>query len=53
VSNGADPIDPTGQYVILVVFSLGALLLLVRMHALEERTEWLRRRIGDPGRSLR
>jgi transglutaminase-like putative cysteine protease len=33
----------------LVVFSLAALFLLIRFHAFDERTEWLRRRIGDPG----
>jgi transglutaminase-like putative cysteine protease len=43
------PIDEGRQYLFLVVFSLGALLLLVRMHAVEERAEWARRRIGDPG----
>ena len=32
----------------LVLFSLAALSLLVRSHTLEERTSWLRRRIGDP-----
>ncbi len=33
----------------LVAYCLVALLLLVRMHAVDERREWLRRRIGDPG----
>ncbi len=32
----------------LVVFSLAALFLLVRLHADDERLGWLRRRIGDP-----
>lgn len=32
----------------LIVFSLVALFLLVRLHAFEERSTWLRRRIGDP-----
>ncbi|HEY6057153.1 MAG TPA: transglutaminaseTgpA domain-containing protein, partial [Candidatus Limnocylindrales bacterium] len=32
----------------LVVFTLAALLLLIRLHAVEERTSWLRHRIGDP-----
>ena len=32
----------------LVLFSLAALFLLVRGHVLEEQSEWLRRRIGDP-----
>jgi transglutaminase-like putative cysteine protease len=36
------------QYIFLIPFTLTALLLLVRMHALEERRDWLRRRIGDP-----
>lgn len=40
---------PTDQLWLLVAFSLAALLLLVRMHSLDERGEWLRRRIGDPG----
>ncbi len=32
----------------LVAFSLAALLLLIRGHVIEEQSEWLRRRIGDP-----
>jgi transglutaminase-like putative cysteine protease len=32
----------------LVVYSLAALFLLIRSHILEEQSEWLRRRIGDP-----
>lgn len=32
----------------LVVFSLAALFLLIRGHVIEEQSEWLRRRIGDP-----
>jgi transglutaminase-like putative cysteine protease len=32
----------------LVVFSLAALFLLIRFHVLDEQSEWLRRRIGDP-----
>ena len=32
----------------IVLFSLAALFLLIRLHALEERTTWIRRRIGDP-----
>ena len=32
----------------LVAFSLAALLLLVRLHAFDEQSAWLRRRIGDP-----
>lgn len=32
----------------LVLFSLAALFLLVRGHVLEEQSEWLRRKIGDP-----
>ncbi len=36
------------QLVYLVLFSLAALLLLVRLHAFEEQGEWVRRRIGDP-----
>jgi transglutaminase-like putative cysteine protease len=37
------------QLWLLVVFSVAALLLLVRLHVVDERSEWLRRRIGDPG----
>ncbi|HYM83275.1 MAG TPA: transglutaminase domain-containing protein [Candidatus Dormibacteraeota bacterium] len=37
------------QLPILVMFSVAALLLLVGLHAFDERREWLRRRIGDPG----
>ena len=32
----------------LVVFTLAALLLLVRFHAFDEQSAWFRRRIGDP-----
>ena len=32
----------------LVLYSLAALFLLIRFHALDEQAEWLRRRIGDP-----
>ena len=36
------------QLTYLVVFSLAALFLLIRGHVLEEQSEWVRRRIGDP-----
>lgn len=36
------------QLIYLVLFSLAALFLLIRGHVLEEQSEWLRRRIGDP-----
>jgi transglutaminase-like putative cysteine protease len=36
------------QLQFLVIFSFAALLLLVRLHADEERLSWLHRRIGDP-----
>jgi transglutaminase-like putative cysteine protease len=36
------------QMTFLVIFSLAALLLLVRVHADDERASWLQRRIGDP-----
>jgi transglutaminase-like putative cysteine protease len=36
------------QLTLLVLYSLAALLLLVRLHADEERLSWLHRRIGDP-----
>jgi transglutaminase-like putative cysteine protease len=42
-------LTPNDQLAILVLFSLGALLLLVDLHAFDERRDWLRRRIGDPG----
>ncbi len=32
----------------LVLFSIVSLFLLIRSHVLEEQSEWLRRRIGDP-----
>jgi len=32
----------------LVAFTACALLLLIAMHAFDERTTWIRRRIGDP-----
>ncbi len=39
-------LDEQLQY--LVIFTLASLCLLVRAHVLEEQTEWVRRRIGDP-----
>ena len=36
------------QFWYLVLFSIAALLLLTRLHALEESAVWARRRIGDP-----
>jgi transglutaminase-like putative cysteine protease len=36
------------QLVYLVLYSLAGLFLLIRGHVLEEQSEWLRRRIGDP-----
>ena len=32
----------------LVMFTMASLFLLTRLHALDERATWLRRRIGDP-----
>ena len=32
----------------LVIFSLAALLFLIRVNALHEQGDWIRRRIGDP-----
>jgi transglutaminase-like putative cysteine protease len=37
-----------GQLWFLVLFSMAALFLLTRLHALDERATWIRRRIGDP-----
>ncbi len=36
------------QLYLIVLFSLAALVLLMRAHAVEEGSTWLRRRIGDP-----
>jgi transglutaminase-like putative cysteine protease len=36
------------QLFYLVMYSLAALFLLIRGHVLEEQSEWLRRKIGDP-----
>ena len=36
------------QLHLIVLFSLGALVLLARSHATEEGATWIRRRIGDP-----
>ena len=37
------------QYTLLVVYSIAALLFLVRFHVADEQRAWLRRRIGDVG----
>jgi transglutaminase-like putative cysteine protease len=37
------------QYPLLVVFSLAALLFLVRFHVADEQRAWVRHRIGDVG----
>jgi transglutaminase-like putative cysteine protease len=36
------------QLHLIVLYSLASLALLVRAHAFDERTTWIRRRIGDP-----
>ncbi len=36
------------QLGLMILFSLAALTLLTRSHAFDERSNWLRRRIGDP-----
>src|SRR4051794_6117956 len=41
-------VNPQDQLWFLVVYSVLALLVLIRFHALAEQGEWLRRRIGDP-----
>ncbi len=33
----------------LALYTAASLLLLIQMHAFDERTTWVRRRIGDPG----
>ena len=40
--------DNDAQIWFLVLFSMAALFLLTRLHALDERATWIRRRIGDP-----
>lgn len=37
------------QMAYLVEFTAASLFLLISMHAFDERSTWLRRRIGDPG----
>ena len=32
----------------LIIYSVAALSILIRLHALDEQSTWLRRRIGDP-----
>jgi len=41
-------LTPSNQLGYMVVYSLASLVLLIRFHALDEQSEWLRRRIGDP-----
>jgi transglutaminase-like putative cysteine protease len=36
------------QLQIIVLFSIAALVLLIRAHSFEEQVTWMRRRIGDP-----
>jgi transglutaminase-like putative cysteine protease len=36
------------QLQFLILFSLAAMFLLIRLHSLDEQATWLRRRIGDP-----
>ncbi len=45
VNISATPFDQLGY---LVIFSGASLLLLVRLHAVDERVNWLRARLGDP-----
>ena len=37
------------QFAVLVLFSVAGLLLIVRLHVLDEQRAWLRHRIGDVG----
>lgn len=37
------------QLAYLIAFAGASLLLLIQMHAFDERATWIRRRIGDPG----
>jgi transglutaminase-like putative cysteine protease len=48
VANMAATTHDEIQIWFLVLFSMAALFLLTRLHALEERATWIRRRIGDP-----
>ena len=41
-------VNDDGQIWFLVLFSMASLFLLTRLHALDERATWVRRRIGDP-----
>lgn len=41
-------VNDDGQIWFLVLFSMASLFLLTRLHALDERATWIRRRIGDP-----
>ena len=41
-------ITSNDQLEFLIIYTSAALLLLARLHALDERMSWLRRRIGDP-----
>ncbi len=41
-------ITPRDQLVYLILLSLVALFLLVRLHAFGEQSTWIRRRLGDP-----
>ncbi len=41
-------VNPNDQLWFLVGFTVLALLVLVRFHALAEHRDWIRRRIGDP-----
>jgi transglutaminase-like putative cysteine protease len=41
-------VNPEDQLWFLVLFSVLALAVLIRFHALAEHAEWIRRRIGDP-----
>lgn len=36
------------QLLFVVIYSIAALLLLVRFHSFDEQSDWVRRRIGDP-----
>jgi transglutaminase-like putative cysteine protease len=48
IANMAATTHDQTQIWFLVLFSMAALFLLTRLHALEERATWIRRRIGDP-----
>ena len=46
-AGGQHVADPARPAAYLIMYSLAALFLLIRFHAFDERTLWMRHRIGD------